>query len=248
MYSSIEISGLIGIWCVVLLTLSIFSYLYGDNPFYKGAEHIFVGISAGYVFAYAYWDMVYPNLFGRLFPSFVNAGFDFEIIYIIPLILGIFMLFRLSKKYSWLSRISIAYIVGMAAGLKFYVFLNSNILIQIKSSMLDLTRSYIDILNQVIILVGVICGLVYFFFSKEHKGVIGKMSRIGVYFLMIKFGASFGFAVMGRISLLIGRMNDLIDYSASEYYFATPIILIIMTSCLIYWSFVDKEKVDESSI
>ena len=43
-----------------------------------------------------------------------------------------------------------------------------------------------------IILIGVISGLVYFFFSKEHKGIIGKVSRVGVYFLMIKFGASFG--------------------------------------------------------
>ena len=45
----------------------------------------------------------------------------------------------------------------------------------------------------------------YFFFSKEHTGIVEKVSRVGVYFLMIKFGASFGFAVMGRISLLIGR-------------------------------------------
>ena len=191
--------------------------------------------------------MVYPNLFGRLFPGFVDAGFDFEIIYVIPLILGIFMLFRLSKKYSWLSRISIAYIVGMAAGLKFYVFLNSNILIQIKSSMLDLSKSYVDILNQLIILVGVICGLVYFFFSKEHKGVIGKISRVGVYFLMIKFGASFGFAVMGRISLLIGRFEDLIKYSGSYYNFSTPIILLFMILILGYWSYKEKNNLKDKN-
>ena len=99
---------LIGIWCAVLLTLSIFSYLYGDNPFYKAAEHIFVGVSAGYIFTITFWDTIWPNLFGRLFPSFVKAGFDFDFSYIFPLILGIFMLFRLSKKYDWLSRISIA--------------------------------------------------------------------------------------------------------------------------------------------
>ena len=244
MHLTLEI---IGVWFAVLCTLSIFSYLYGDNPFYKAAEHIFVGVSAGYVFAYAYWDMVYPNLFGRLFPDFVNAGFDFEIIYIIPLILGIFMLFRLSKKYSWLSRISIAYIVGMAAGLKFYVFLNSNILIQIKSSMIDFTQSYMDILNQLIILVGVICGLVYFFFSKEHKGVIGKISRVGVYFLMIKFGASFGFAVMGRISLLIGRFEDLIKYSGSYYNFSTPIILLFIIVVLAYLSYKEKNNLKNNN-
>ena len=242
MYGSIETSGLIGIWCVVLLTLSIFSYLYGDNPFYKAAEHIFVGVSAGYIFTITFWDTIWPNLFGRLFPSYVQAGFEFEIIYIIPLILGLFMLCRLSKKYSWLSRISIAYIVGMAAGLKLYVFLNSNLLTQIKTSTIDLSGSYYNIVNEIIILVGVICGLVYFFFSKEHTGVVGKVSRIGIYFLMIKFGASFGFAVMGRISLLIGRFEELIEFSKAEYYYSTPVILMSMIIILAYWAFRENKK------
>jgi len=238
---------IIGIWCVVLLTFSIFSYLYGDNPFYKAAEHIFVGVSAGYIFTITFWDTIWPNLFGRLLPSYVGAGFDFDISYIFPLVLGIFMLFRLSKKYDWLSRISIAYIVGMMAGLKFYVFLNSNLLTQIKASTVNLSGSYLSIMNEVIILIGVISGLVYFFFSKEHTGVVGKVSRIGVYFLMIKFGASFGFAVMGRISLLIGRFEELIEYSSPEYYYSTPIILILMIVALSFWSFKNNTNINKNN-
>ena len=234
---------IIGAWLVVLMTLSIFSYLYGDNFFYKSAEHIFVGVSAGYIFAITFWDQIYPNLLGRLFPSFIDAGYDFDISYIIPLILGIFMILRLVPSLSWLARISIAYIVGMAAGLKFYVFINSNILFQIKSSAIDFSLSYFEIFNQLIILLGVICGLIYFFFSKEHKGTIGKISKLGVYFLMIKFGASFGFAVMGRISLLIGRFDELIEYSSVDYNYATPIIFIIMVITLGFWSYRDKKKV-----
>jgi len=228
---------ILGIWLLVIMTLSILSYLYGDNPFYKAAEHIFVGVSAGYVFAITWWDQIWPNLFGRLFPKYVDKGFDFEPTYIIPLILGIFMLLRLIPSLAWLARISIAYIVGMAAGLKFIVYLNSNVLLQIKNSSIDFSSSGFEIFNQVVILVGVISGLVYFFFSKEHTGTIGKISKIGIYFLMIKFGASFGFAVMGRISLLIGRFEDLINYSSSNYNYATPIIFISMVIILGYWSF-----------
>ena len=232
---------MIGVWCVVLLTLSIFSYLYGDNPFYKAAEHIFVGVSAGYIFTITFWDTIWPNLFGRLFPDYVKAGFEFDWTYIFPFILGVFMLFRLSKRYDWLSRISIAYIVGMMAGLKFYVFLNSNLLTQIKSSTVNLAGTYYSIINEVIILIGVISGLVYFFFSKEHTGIVGKVSRIGIYFLMIKFGASFGFAVMGRISLLIGRFEELIEFSKPEYYYSTPVILILMISVIGYWAFKEND-------
>ena len=239
---------LIGIWFIVLLTLSIFSYLYGDNPFYKAAEHIFVGVSAGYVFTIIFWDTIWPNLFGRLFPTYVNAGFKFDITYVFPLLLGLFMLCRLSKKYEWLSRISIAYIVGMAAGLKFYVFLNSNLLTQIQASMVDLSGTYASIINDIIILIGVLSGLIYFFFSKEHTGTIGKISRIGIYFLMIKFGASFGFAVMGRISLLIGRFEELIEFSKPEYYFSTPVILVIMVITLAYWSFRGNNKNKENTV
>ena len=59
---------------------------------------------------------------------------------------------------------------------------------------------------------------------------------------MIKFGASFGFAVMGRISLLIGRFEDLINYSTNQFYFATPIIFAIMIILLFVWSTQNNDK------
>ena len=39
---------ILGIWLVSFLTVCILSFLYRDNPFYKFAEHLYVGISAGY--------------------------------------------------------------------------------------------------------------------------------------------------------------------------------------------------------
>ena len=116
----------------------------------------------------------------------------------------------------------------------------NNILTQIKASAIDFTSDWGSIINALILFVGTITALIYFFYSTEHKGVVGRLSRIGIYFLMIKFGASFGFAVMGRISLLIGRMNDLKDYSTVEYNYATPIILMFIIICLAIWSFMGK--------
>ena len=60
---------IIGVWFLVLMTLSILSYLYGDNPFYKAAEHLYIGLSAGYALVMAFWTGVRPNLFGRLWPD-----------------------------------------------------------------------------------------------------------------------------------------------------------------------------------
>ena len=49
---------IMGAWLVVLLTLCIFSFLYKDNPFYKAAEHLYVGVSAGYVAVISFWQQV----------------------------------------------------------------------------------------------------------------------------------------------------------------------------------------------
>lgn len=66
-------------------------------------------------------------------------------------------------------------------------------------------------IDAILLSVGVICALVYFFFSVEHKGFIfGSCSKLGIWFLMVSFGASFGYTIMGRISLLIGRMQFLL--------------------------------------
>ena len=64
-----EFSAIIGAWVAAFLTIGIFSYLYKDNPFYKAAEHLFVGVSAGYLLSLGFWTQLQPNLFGRLFPA-----------------------------------------------------------------------------------------------------------------------------------------------------------------------------------
>ena len=270
-----------GVWLSVFLTLSIFSYLYKDNPFYKAAEHLYIGVSAGYVAVISFWQQIQPNLFGRLWPriqpntemgiiksawyliyDFFNwvstlggwldrsifpengiKGFnEISTIYIIPFILGVFMLLRLVPKLGWLARWAIAYIVGMAAGLRFYGFLNSDVLMQVKAATVDFSGDWWSVFNGFILLIGTLSGLVYFFFSKEQTGIVGKVSKIGIYFLMIKFGASFGFAVMGRISLLIGRFDDLIISNSSKNFHATMWIGSIMILLLGMWAFLDSSK------
>ena len=78
----------------------------------------------------------------------------------------------------------------------------------------DLTQAYGDglknMFNALLMAFGVICILIYFFFSTEHKGGVGIMAKIGIYFLMITFGSSFGYTIMARVSLLIGRMDFLL--------------------------------------
>jgi hypothetical protein len=187
-----------GAWVAALLTLFIFSFLYRDNPFYKFAEHLFVGVSAGYWFAYYYHNVVIPNLYDPL-----RQG---HFLYIIPAVLGIMMLMRLAPKIGWISRWALAFIIGMGSGYFLITFLQTNALAQVQATMTLRLNS----INNILLVVGVLTGLIYFFFSKEHKGALGGAAKVGVWFLMVAFGASFGYTVMARFSLLIGRMHFLI--------------------------------------
>jgi hypothetical protein len=64
--------------------------------------------------------------------------------------------------------------------------------------------------SKAVVALSTLAVLLYFFYSLEHKGALGKVSRLGVLFLMISFGAGFGNTVMARISLLIGRFTFLL--------------------------------------
>lgn len=64
--------------------------------------------------------------------------------------------------------------------------------------------------GKLVVLLGTIAALIYFFFSKEHRGAFGTAAKLGTWILMITFGASFGYTVMSRMSLLIGRVDFLL--------------------------------------
>jgi hypothetical protein len=198
---------LIGTWLAGFLTLAIFSFLYKDNPFYKLAEHIYVGISAGYWLIYVAFFDVYPMLI---------QGFQSETgvekwILLVPGALGVIMLSRWFPKTAWLSRWPIAFTVGVGAGLGITANLQGYVVPQIQATLLPVTGWNIVSLNNVILTVGVVTTILYFYFSRPHKGVLGWTARIGIVFIMVSFGASFGYTLMARISLLIGRLYFLLS-------------------------------------
>ena len=194
----------IGIWIAALLTLGIFSFLYKDNPFYKFCESLFVGISAGYWFVTTFWQVFMPKLADNLV-----AG---RFYYMIGAIFGVLMLLRLFPKIGWLSRWSLALVVGTTAGLYFTRYLVSNGMIQVQKTIIPLyvKGDLSQTIGNLVIVIGTFSGLIYFFFSKEHKGAFGGLAKLGIWFLMLSFGASFGYTVMSRMSLLIGRMDFLL--------------------------------------
>jgi hypothetical protein len=195
------IGNIIGTWIAATLTIAIFSFLYRDNPLYRLAEHLYVGVSAGFWVIYTWAFDVKPMLVDRFFQS---TGVE-KWILIVPAVLGIIMLSRWIPKYGWLSRLPISFTVGIGAGLGITAGIQGFIMPQIQATLLPLNS-----INNILIVVGFITTIFYFYFSREHKGALGVSSRIGIIFIMVAFGASFGYTVMARISLLIGRVYFLL--------------------------------------
>ena len=52
------------VWAIIgfCLSLCIFSYLIGDNPLFRFAVHLFIGVSAGVVTITVLYQVLYPKL------------------------------------------------------------------------------------------------------------------------------------------------------------------------------------------
>jgi Na+-transporting methylmalonyl-CoA/oxaloacetate decarboxylase beta subunit len=231
---------IIGAWVATGLTLFIFSFLYKDNPLFKLAENLYVGVSVGYTIVKT-WDTVLVHLIWKPIVE------EHEWSLLIPVGIGMLMLTRYVPKAAWLSRYAFAFIVGVGAGLAIPRTISSFILKQIEDTVRPLlvllpgdgvTFSFnllnpASSVNVIIVLLGVSSVLFYFFFSVEHTGPGRAVARTGVLFIMIAFGAAFGYTVMARMSLLIGRLTDLIEFSDASYGRPTLWLVLVTVGTLV---------------
>jgi hypothetical protein len=182
------------------------SFLYKDNPLFRIAESFFAGLSLGYYIGLVANQTLKPNL---VLPLVQDFSGNWNLLFAGGL--GVMLYFRYIKKVAWVSRWALAVYVGYYVGVNMMQKLHGEVIPQVGDTMLSLSYNGIDTLWNVIMVVGVLSVLVYFYFSAEHKGAVGGISRLGIWFLMVSFGAAFGYTVMGRISLLIGRMVFLVN-------------------------------------
>lgn len=200
-----------GVWIAAFLTLAVFSFLYKDNIFYRIAENIFVGVSSAWLFAtYIQSDLI-EDMFLKAFPgAFHHPGTPSWV----PLgggIIGLLILSRLLPRISWMSRWGIAFVIGFQTGLQLFSAIDAYLLKQLRAAIVPLFvpgNLGLTMKNWLMTL-GTFSGLSYFYFSKEHKGTFGILTRVGIWFLMISFGAAYGSTVMTRMSVLIDRIDFL---------------------------------------
>lgn len=204
-------ADLIGLIVGTLLTLLVLSYILGDNPLYRLALHLMVGATVGYgvaVTTVTVLQAVLPALQGD------PAG---RVRVLIPLVLGILLLFKGFPRWSAWGNFSTALLVGVGAAVAVSGTLMGTIIPQTAAvgSLNDWLRGgSAGLINGLIGMIGTVGALLAFAFAAPRqptlqrlwKGSVGVGGQIGRLFLLAAFGAAFGMALTASLTVLVGRV------------------------------------------
>jgi hypothetical protein len=207
-----------------LLTVMVLSYLIGDNPLFRIAIYIFVGVSAGYAGAVAWHQVLWPKLFYPI----VYGTLTEKLLAIVPLLLGILLLAKLSQRASRLGNPAMAYLVGVGAAVAIGGAVLGTIYPQTVATvnMFSLTGEGVGerLFESSIILVGTITTLVYFQFGAKATATGSKRGQlsnilgwIGQIFVAITFGALFAGIYAAAMTALIERISFLWTFLISLF-------------------------------
>jgi hypothetical protein len=202
-----------------ILTVMIFSYIFGDNPLFRIAAYLFVGVSSAYVLVLVFYQILVPKLIMPLFSGDTNQ----RIIQLIPIVLSILLLFKLSKKTSIVGDFSLAFLVGSGAAIILTSAFTGTLLPMIDMITEPFSIDSLSIqrfFGGIFILIGAISSLIYFQFSKRtsstNSSIISKIlhtiSQIGMIFIGITLGSVFAGVIISAVIALIERLNFIITF------------------------------------
>lgn len=196
----------LAIWVASLMTIALWSTLFSnENPVYKIAEYIYVGVGVGYGVGVTYHTYLRPTLMIDIAQK-GNWGL------IVPVVLGLMMYTKFSKTYSYLSRWTVAFFLGVGSGIVLTRDFKAYLLNQVQATFqpLFVPGNLAATVNNVLLVVGVASTLSFFIFARKQVGVLKVGATIGRYTMMVAFGAAFATSVMARAAVLMGRMQGLL--------------------------------------
>ncbi len=213
------------IWTLVafVLTLMVFSYLFGDNFLFRIASYIFVGVSAGYVAVVVFYQVLLP----RLILPLMQGGFVERALVIIPLVMAALLLTKISPHFAGLGKFPMAYLVGVGAAVAIGGAVFGTLLGQISgaASPFNLTKADASagrMLEGALVLVGTVGTLAYFQFTASSRAaqparrspVVEGLSLAGQVFIGITLGAVFAGVYSAALTALLDRLQFLLTVIA----------------------------------
>ncbi len=210
------ISGLIGF----VLTLLIFSYLIGDNPLFRSAVYIFIGVSSGYAAAVVWHYVLMPKLFQPL----ASADPNRLVFLVIPLVLSVSLLAKLSPRISWIGSFAMALLVGVGAATALSGAVIGTLIPQSRAAMdAFVSPTFSQLIEGVVMLAGTVLTLIYFQFSAKRAPdgsikrnvIIEVLAWGGRVFIAITFGVLFAGVYMAALTAMLERLSSIIHFARS---------------------------------
>jgi hypothetical protein len=207
------------IWGIVgfALSIMIFSYLIGDNPLFRFAVHIFIGVSAGVVAVIVIYQVLYP----RLVLPFINGTSEQKLVTFFPLVLSILLLFKVSPRLGKVGHIPSAYLLGVGVAVTIGGTVLGTIFPQSLSTIESFGKQFSasEKLEGVLILIATISTLLYFYFGAnlemgkplKRPAWIEWSAKVGQVFILITLGAIFAGVYVTSISALSERLTTFWD-------------------------------------
>jgi len=211
-----------------ILTIMVLSYLVGDNPLFRVAVFIFVGVSAGYVGAVALYQVILPKV---IMPLVNDPRANLALL--MPILLSLLLLAKIFPRISWLGSASMAFMVGVSAAVAIAGALIGTIVPQFIAAIAPFgledstgVGSIIENLAEgAIMLLGTVTTLAYFHFGVKTSAsgtgstnpVMRVLGLIGQFFIAVTFGVLFTGAYAAAVSALIGRMYFIWTYILSFF-------------------------------
>jgi hypothetical protein len=212
-----------------LFTILILSYLIGDNPLFKIAVYLFVGVASGYAASVIFWQVLYPKLFLPTVTIVQAGAYQSGVFLIVPWLGLVFIFMKISPRLSGIARIVMAFLVGAGAAVTLAGALIGTLIPQFMA-----TVNFFDIQaaaarnvgtaevlgNGAILLAGVVTSLAYFHFGARQKpdgstkrfGLVDIIAWVGRIFIGITLGAIFAGVYAAALTAFIERISSLVIF------------------------------------
>lgn len=213
------------VWTLVgfVLTLMVFSYVFGDNFLFRLASYTFVGASAGYVASLVIYQVIWPRL---ILPMIQGSLLDRALV-VIPLILAALLLTKISPQFAPLGKLPMAFLVGVGAAVAIGGAVFGTIFGQISGAAQPFNLSAPGgsggrMLEGVIAFVGTAGTLAYFQFTSTSRvaqptrrsPIVEALALVGQVFIGIVLGAVFAGVYAASLTALLDRVQFILTVIA----------------------------------
>lgn len=199
----------------VVLTVFVLSRIVGDNPLFRIAQYLFVGVSLGYVFVVLYHQVLVP---AAVQVATTPNDTGLVSLYLMPFVLGLLLLPRIvgRQSLSWLANIPLALLFGVGAALALGGVLVGTLFPQLLDTARPLGAEPFQIVGAVVLALGVILTLSYFYFTVPRNTGVSRIvagnAKVGRWLLIVAFGFFFAGALNTYLAALIERLQFLVAW------------------------------------